>query len=560
MKRAAFVFMSVWIVSAVFAQSREIKQAPLNPEFIKYMKQIERGEIQHETAFGYSLGYIPPPIKWKGGIPIQLNKDLVLPTRYDLRDQGTVTSVKNQSTCGCCWAFATMGSVESRWLELGLGTYDLSEQNLKNGHGFEKDACSGGNSWMSTAYFTRGDGPVLETNDPYNPNDNTYVPGLIPVAYVSDARFLPKDDNILKQTIHDSGAVFTDMFWDEAYYNASNFTYYYNGPDTTVNHAVLLVGWDDNKSTAAGKGAWIIKNSWGTSFGENGFFYIAYNDTEVNTDPAFWPNRTIYNTATIIHYYDKLGMIGAVGYSIDTGYGLVKCVAATKQNITKLGTWVFGNNTTVSFTVYDNFNETTTTLSNVLGSIGNQLCNYSGYYTFDLPSPIAINNGNDFYVKVKYTCPGSQYPVPMEQFLKDYANPIIESGKYWLSYNGQNGTWTALGSGTSYGYDLCIKAYNSSVFDEDSKAELPSTFVLYQNRPNPFNSTTRIAYSLPTSQHVVLKVYDLSGREVATLVDEWKALGNYGVDFNAGHLPSGMYVYRIKAGDFVQARKLMLLK
>jgi hypothetical protein len=90
--------------------------------------------------------------------------------------------------------------------------------------------------------------------------------------------------------------------------------------------------------------------------------------------------------------------------------------------------------------------------------------------------------------------------------------------------------------------------------------EVPTGFSLEQNYPNPFNPTTIISYQLPAYSNVILKVYDLLGREVATLVSENKPAGNYKVEFNANKIVSGIYFYTMQAGTFVQTKKLMLLK
>ena len=92
----------------------------------------------------------------------------------------------------------------------------------------------------------------------------------------------------------------------------------------------------------------------------------------------------------------------------------------------------------------------------------------------------------------------------------------------------------------------------------DSK--LPIEYSLTQNYPNPFNPTTTINYSLKTAGEVTLKVYDMLGTEVASLVNEYKEAGNYSVEFNASDLPSGMYVYRLSTSNFVDTKKLILLK
>jgi hypothetical protein len=89
---------------------------------------------------------------------------------------------------------------------------------------------------------------------------------------------------------------------------------------------------------------------------------------------------------------------------------------------------------------------------------------------------------------------------------------------------------------------------------------LPRQFRLEQNFPNPFNPTTRIAFSLPRESHVSLKVYNMAGELVATLADEVRHAGNYAADMNAAHLPSGVYFYKLVAGSFIQTKKMMLMK
>ncbi len=96
---------------------------------------------------------------------------------------------------------------------------------------------------------------------------------------------------------------------------------------------------------------------------------------------------------------------------------------------------------------------------------------------------------------------------------------------------------------------------------EDSKSEsIPAQFTLYQNYPNPFNPSTTIRYSIPKASFITLKIYDILGRELATLVNEQKPAGNYQVEFNASSYASGVYLYRIEAGGFIATKKLLLLK
>jgi hypothetical protein len=93
-----------------------------------------------------------------------------------------------------------------------------------------------------------------------------------------------------------------------------------------------------------------------------------------------------------------------------------------------------------------------------------------------------------------------------------------------------------------------------------SSASGPAVFRLGQNFPNPFNPSTTIAYQVPASGHVTLRVFDLLGRELATLVDEKKDAGSYTVRFDGGNLASGVYLYRLAAGGYTQTRKMIIMK
>ncbi|PJA97978.1 MAG: hypothetical protein CO128_09690 [Ignavibacteriales bacterium CG_4_9_14_3_um_filter_30_11] len=133
------------------------------------------------------------------------------------------------------------------------------------------------------------------------------------------------------------------------------------------------------------------------------------------------------------------------------------------------------------------------------------------------------------------------------------------------------------GSGGGTGYSLAVSGTNlfagtlgggvwrrplSEIITylEVTSSEPPNTFTLAQNYPNPFNPSTIIRYGLPKEGFVTLNVYDMLGREVKILVNEFKSAGSYSVDFNASNLASGIYFYQMQAGDFVQTKKLLLMK
>jgi hypothetical protein len=106
-----------------------------------------------------------------------------------------------------------------------------------------------------------------------------------------------------------------------------------------------------------------------------------------------------------------------------------------------------------------------------------------------------------------------------------------------------------------------MRPLSEMITSVDNKySNLPASFSLQQNYPNPFNPETVIGYWLPVAGYVSLKVYDMLGREVATLVNEYKLAGNYSVQFNAGTFTSGVYFYRMESGSYTQTKKLIILK
>ncbi len=101
--------------------------------------------------------------------------------------------------------------------------------------------------------------------------------------------------------------------------------------------------------------------------------------------------------------------------------------------------------------------------------------------------------------------------------------------------------------------------------ENETNRSQPNKFLLSQNYPNPFNPVTKIKYTIPENlsdgrQEVILKVYDILGREVATLVNEEKPAVEYEVEFNGANLPSGIYFYQLRAGEYSETMKMVLLK
>ncbi|MBN2762849.1 MAG: hypothetical protein JXR41_07155, partial [Bacteroidales bacterium] len=407
MKKFFFCIIPVCLLSSLYSTinaQRRSATIEVNPEYTNWAGQKK---VMY-TDEGHALGEIPLPVKINVELPVSLKTQFIqreaAPASFDLRNTGNITSVKNQGDCGSCWTFATMAAVESRWLTDGSGSYDLSEDNLNTCHPpFVWAPCDGGNTFISSAYLMRGSGPLSEADDPYS-DSHTSVDcpaGFFPQGLVTSAWFLPTSDaELIKNYIMQYGALATNMYYTSSSYNSADYTYYYSGTAGTTNHGVTLAGWDDSKVTAGGTGAWIIKNSWGTTWGDNGYFYIAYQDVEVNSTVTAFQNYTDYIADSEVSTYSESGWSGYMfGYGSNSADALVKFIADGDVLLTRVGTVAGIPGAIVTIDIYDNF-DGSSSLTGLLGSIPAQTCTYTGYHSFELSAPVNIADGNDYYIRV----------------------------------------------------------------------------------------------------------------------------------------------------------------
>ncbi|NCA86611.1 MAG: hypothetical protein EOM83_13740 [Clostridia bacterium] len=398
-----------------------------------------------------------------------------LPVVYDIRDSAWLTPVKSQSNGGC-WAYSTMGAVEARLMMLGLGEYNLSDNNLKFCHGYIPARNTNGNHWMSSTYFARTAGPYLETEDPYpggtSSNDDCPT-GFSPQFYIGQSRYTPPQDaQYIKQTVLQYGPVWSLLYYNATYLNTTNATYFYGGSHA-VNHAGVIVGWNDTLTTAGGTGAWIVRNTYGASFGQGGYYFISYNDSQFTKYNGFWPDAEVFDSAATIRQYDEIGGYWGTGFDNSKGCGLVHFDGNQKASrLSQIGTFVVSATSSVSINVFDTFSDS---LSGWLGAMQMQDVELPGYYTFDLDTAIYLAAGQDFYVEVCYNSNDAddQWPIAIEDTIAGYAMPQIETGRFWIAPDPSvwPTAWYAVGQNTLYPYDLCIKAITHDLFTLSGMAQ-----------------------------------------------------------------------------------------
>lgn len=235
------------------------------------------GDLTQEEILQFYATLTPPTDLQRSPSPFVGASGSDVPDTLDLRQKGLVTSVKMQGACGSCWAFSAAGALEGQLAKKTGKLLDLSPQNLVDcSTKYGNHGCNGGFMHHAFQYVIDNQGIDSEKSYPYNGKDNTCkynLPGRS--ANCSRYDFLPEgDEQALKQAIATIGPISVAI---DA--RRPRFAFYRSGvyDDSScsqkVNHAVLAVGY----GTLNGQDFWLVKNSWGTYFGDNGYIRMARN-------------------------------------------------------------------------------------------------------------------------------------------------------------------------------------------------------------------------------------------------------------------------------------------
>jgi probable HAF family extracellular repeat protein len=224
--------------------------------------------------------------------------------------------------------------------------------------------------------------------------------------------------------------------------------------------------------------------------------------------------------------------------------------------------------------VSNNNSETkTTTLLNLISEGTQEKLFIASSLDIDTYSSVKIENPDSNTVKIISTGLDDNYDIELNYVTAEKLDKFIAKD-IWLPANASQTFLPEWSDLTNYDLKVLIDFDNDGTADDtlylqnqftEVKDILPEEYNLAQNYPNPFNSTTKIRFAIPylgtgLALSVQLKVFDILGNEVATLVNEEKAPGTYEVEFNATQLSSGVYFYRLKSGDFVETKKMILLR
>jgi C1A family cysteine protease len=377
--------------------------------------------------------------------------------------------VKSQGACGSCYTFAAIGNVESKLLIDNAGTYDFSENHAKECNwreltGYEDPpgtpwgSCDGGNYYMLASLFSR-EGLMLETGDPYDDRDMgcscssgcAYDKTLLDWRIISANAIA--DTNVLKQYILDNGPVYTmmDVEASQGFDNTydGSYTFDYTMPGLTADHCVLIVGWSNNLPPVPGgtgpADGWIVKNSWGPSWGDNGYLYATYGAANLGLYASYMHDWQDYDPNEDVWSYDEDGFTDRYGYGDTTAWGLARFTPDANTEIVRVEFWTTDVTTDVDVYLYDSFNGST--LSNLRAQVLNRSFGEAGYHSVQLSSPVPVNQGDDIFAVIRITNADDGFPIAVD------SNGPFETGTTYLSHYGTS--WSDLG--TAHGVDAAIR-------------------------------------------------------------------------------------------------------
>lgn len=387
-----------------------------------------------------------------------------LPARYDMREKGRVTPVRDQGRYGTCWAFASLGALETTLMPYEENEYSTDHMALNNS--YHLDISAGGEHTMSIAYLAAWQGPVYEEQDPY---DGKTEEGLEVVKHLEEAIIInDRDDDVLKSAIYRYGGIETSLYlemeyisYDSMYYNAATSAYYYTGKQKP-NHDVVVVGWDDdfpkeNFSVQPKKnGAYICKNSWGEEFGDHGYFYVSYEDGNLCNESIVYTRLEDADNFQHIYQSDMLGWVGELGFGKEEAYFANCYTPEQDESLEAVSFYATGPRTTFSVYYVPEFSDVDDLHSPEFLVSGET--RYAGYYTVRIPEPPELKKGQKYAVVMKVNTPGSKRPIAVEYAADDRTEGAdITDGEGYISLYG-GGAWR---SAEESECNICLKAFTN---------------------------------------------------------------------------------------------------
>ncbi len=388
------------------------------------------------------------------------------PEKFDLRDYSLVSEVKNQGQYNMCWAFSALGSIETQLLKLGYSDCDLSEWHLayssyNNIKQFPKKKSAyneGGSSSIASAVLSRWDGLCYEADMPYGTAEEDItgqIKSSTPLFYVQDIyNIFPwisqkkrHDISYIKSFLFSKNSVSSTCSLDDKYYNAETASLYCNNKKYNCNndryyHSVLITGWDDNyprenfnkDCMPENNGAWLVKNSWGTGWGSEGYFWISYEDCSLLEAVVYSSENSVpyqnnyqyddFGWSTSISSNILLEMSGAPAPHTTTGHMANIFESVRDEYVSAVSFYTIEENVKYEATIYTDLTDTSSPVSGTASSVTSGTLKYPGYHTVTLNDKVKIKESEQFSVVLKIINNESPYTIPIDASILVY--PLIQ--------------------------------------------------------------------------------------------------------------------------------------
>lgn len=444
-----------------------------------------------------------------------------LPASYDARTDGIVTSIKDQAQGGTCWAFGPIKSLESNMIKNGMSSLtdtDLSECHLAwyaytpetdtgstlYGDAFQVNPFDnifdqGGNPLIATTTLANWWGAAREADAPYSANSNSEISNMTKRMEAADNSLRTKDAihlsdatcydtagrDAIKQAILNNGCMSVSLYFNESdvYQQGDTYSVYQSrATEDDANHVVTIVGWDDNFSTfknkPAGNGAWLIANSYGTSFGNQGYYWVSYYDTSLCEFYSFEADSADnYDTN---YQYDGIGYNTSI-YDEEEDIlfsNIFTNTSSSCQGIRAASFYTVTDNQKYKIEVYRNLkgnNPTDGELIDECTTIGT--ADYSGYHTVPLATSAPLQSGEKFSIVVTFYNEGKTIYVPIEGMNNPRYDVTFQSntGESFV-YDSDTRSWldttkypdsSFFSSRTINLNNLCLKAFGDDISQEE---------------------------------------------------------------------------------------------
>lgn len=429
-------------------------------------------------------------------VSTQAAEDYALPERYDSREYGYITSVKKQQG-GTCWANAATGCMETSYIKQGLTeikspnfsemhlAWSLYFQQTDNtddptyGDGIDKTdmpISQGADELSAMSMLARWSGMANDSDYPQKSsvyatrqhyiNNMTYDDRYAAVVHLENYVELPNNVHEIKQAIIDNGAVCV------AYSSGgTKYPYYYT--EGSIDHSILVVGWNDNVSIEefdescrpTRNGAWLCKNSWGTTHGDKGYFYMSYDQTQISrfcyfsADADFYDNNYQYcGSLPSFYEFRNNDAIGSANVFTAKGNELLEAV----------GVFLPVRDTDYTIEIYTNLpsDYTNPVSGGTLAATVSGSKEHSGYYTIELDEPVTLTEGEIFSVVLKTSAAWtkSRFVAIGNKFYEHY-----ESGRGFIY---KSTAWED--AATAAENDIYIRAFTSDIAAESFSVDFVS--------------------------------------------------------------------------------------